>query len=95
MSVFGSVLVSVIVTSVYATAAFAFEPRVERLIGQYDAYNDVCRGSSGDEKATQYACDSRGEVGMLLGREGLCYGKDGQAGYQMKWHKCGKGSIRQ
>ncbi|MDP9759100.1 hypothetical protein QE433_001889 [Agrobacterium tumefaciens] len=31
---------------------------------------------------------------MLLGREGLRYGKDGQAGYQMEWHKCGKGSIR-
>lgn len=31
---------------------------------------------------------------MLLGREGLRYGKDGQAGYQMEWHKCGTGSNR-
>ncbi|WP_323687646.1 hypothetical protein [Rhizobium sp. AN88] len=78
-----------------SNTAFAFEPRIEGLIGQYDAHNDICRGSSGDEKATRSACDSRGEVSMLLGREGLCYGKGGQAGYQMKWHKCGKGSIRQ
>ncbi|WP_139104371.1 hypothetical protein [Agrobacterium tumefaciens] len=93
MSVFRVVLVGIAATA-FSNNVFAFEAHVERLIGQYDAYNDICRGASGDEKATQSACDSRGEVSMLLGREGLCYGKDGQAGYQMKWHKCGKGSIR-
>ncbi|NTB86840.1 hypothetical protein [Agrobacterium tumefaciens] len=89
-----TIITAAVITLAVSTGASAFEPRIERLLGQYDAYNDICRGSSGDEKATQSACDSRGEVSMLLGREGLCYGKDGQAGYQMKWHKCGKGSIR-
>jgi hypothetical protein len=79
---------------IIATPSFAFEARIENLLGRYSAYDDICRGSSGDEQATHNACDYRNEVGVLLGKEGFCYGKDGQAGYQMRWHKCGKKSIK-
>lgn len=71
-----------------SSPAFAFEPHIERLLGQYSAYEDICRGHSDESPVVEYACNSRDEVGMLLGREGLCYGKKDQAMYEMKWHVC-------
>lgn len=70
------------------------ELNVERLIGRSDAYDVICRGSSGDERATLTACKLRDETLLRLSRDGVCYGKTGQETYEMKWHKCGVGSIR-
>lgn len=70
------------------------ELNVERLIGRTDAYDVICRGSSGDERATLTACKLRDETLLRLSRDGVCYGKADQETYEMKWHKCGEGSIR-
>ncbi|QCM10002.1 hypothetical protein CFBP6625_06300 [Agrobacterium tumefaciens] len=70
------------------------ELNVERLIGRTDAYDVICRGSSGDERATLTACKLRDETLLRLSRDGVCYGKADQEAYEMKWHKCGEGSIR-
>lgn len=71
------------------------ELNVERLIGRTDAYDVICRGSSGDERATLTACKLRDETLLRLNRDGVCFGKADQETYEMKWHKCGVGSIRQ
>lgn len=70
------------------------ELNVERLIGRSDAYDVICRGSSGNERATLTACKLRDETVLRLSRNGVCYGKTGQETYEMKWHKCGEDSIR-
>ncbi len=36
--------------------------------GMLQAYDDICRGSSGDEQATQNACDKREELAKELDR---------------------------
>jgi hypothetical protein len=56
--------------------------------------NDKCRGGSGDKSTTWDACDERTEYDERLNSLGMCYGKAGQYGYQMAWHRCGLGSIR-
>ena len=52
--------------------------------------NEQCRGGSGDDKATLDACDEREAYSKRLGQIGWCYGEPDQAGYQMKWHRCGR-----
>jgi len=51
--------------------------------------NGKCRGGSGDSPATQYACDERTEYEDRLAALGMCYGRPGEFGYQMQWHRCG------
>lgn len=56
--------------------------------------NDMCRGWSGDDPHTQRVCDLRDRVVQALQRAGYCYGMEGQAGYQMQWHRCTARSVR-
>lgn len=56
--------------------------------------NERCRGGSGDNPETHIACAERTEIGERLAVIGWCYGRQGQAGYQMNWHQCGRDSIR-
>jgi hypothetical protein len=56
--------------------------------------NSMCRGWFGDDPHTDQICTVRDKMAKLLGTMGYCYGKQGQSGYQMQWHKCTKGSIR-
>lgn len=56
--------------------------------------NGQCRGGSGDDPKTHDACDEREAYSKRLSQLGWCYGKRGQAGYQLQWHRCGPGSIR-
>ena len=62
------------------------------LISVFQDVNAVCRGYR--NPSTETACQAREKVGRILGRNGLCFGKRGQAGYQMSWHRCGKDSVR-
>jgi hypothetical protein len=73
-------------------SAPAKDKNLKALVGQWHKANEVCRGTSDD--GTMPACDRRDEVSAQLDLVGWCYGKKGQAGYQMKWHACGRGSIR-
>ena len=64
------------------------------LITLSDDANTRCRGGSGDEAATWTACAERTEIGERLQALGWCYGRQGEAGYQMSWHRCGRNSLR-
>jgi hypothetical protein len=55
--------------------------------------NGICRGSVGaNEDVIGYSCQARQAVVSALDKLGWCYGKIGQAGADMRWHKCTKGS---
>jgi len=57
--------------------------------------NERCRGGFGDDPRNDAACAARETYGAKLSAIGWCYGKQGEAGYQMTWHKCGPNSFRQ
>lgn len=54
--------------------------------------NDRCRG--GGVPDVMAACAERSEYGERLSALGMCYGKRGEFGYQMQWHRCGPTSNR-
>lgn len=66
----------------------------KELISIYRDLNEMCRGGAGNEQATTQACETRNKVSKLLKAKGYCYGKKGQGGYQMDWHRCGPSSLR-
>lgn len=68
-------------------------PSPTRLIRQWQAANENCRGGSGDDPQTEKACNARDALSRQLEAAKWCYGKKGQSSYQYKWHRCGKGSI--
>ncbi|PZR93485.1 MAG: hypothetical protein DI537_10205 [Stutzerimonas stutzeri] len=56
--------------------------------------NGACRGGSGDDPKTHLACDEREAYAKRLNQLGWCYGKKGEFGYQQKWHRCSRNSVR-
>lgn len=66
----------------------------ETLIKDYEFYNDICRGGSGNEESTWEACGARDYVLYTLNQLGACYGREDEAGYQHQWHSCSSGSLR-
>ncbi|TGQ20027.1 MAG: hypothetical protein E5V67_01905 [Mesorhizobium sp.] len=64
-----------------------------KLIRQWQVANENCRGGSGDDPQTEKACNARDALARRLEAAKWCYGKNGQSGYQYRWHRCGKGSI--
>ena len=62
----------------------------DRIIAQWQRQNGTCRGNSGDDPDTMKACDRREVVGAALQSVGWCYGREGEYGYQMDWHRCGR-----
>ena len=54
----------------------------------------LCRGWSGDDPHTDEVCAIRNKLDKLLLKMGYCYGKKGQPGYEMRWHRCTKESNR-
>ncbi|MDC7742572.1 hypothetical protein [Rhizobium binxianense] len=66
-----------------------------RLITQWYAENDECRGSTEPESAkTKRACERRSELDAKLDRVDWCYGHQNEYGYQMRWHACDAKSNR-
>lgn len=59
-----------------------------RIISQWQDENGRCRGGVGDSSQTWKACDRREAIGAKLKAVGWCYGRPGEAGYQMSWHRC-------
>lgn len=57
------------------------------MIEAWQEANSGCRGGT-DPNKTEVMCDLRDEIGKALDARGWCYGKQGQAGYQMNWHSC-------
>jgi hypothetical protein len=75
-------------------AAAAQAPAVRTLIEQTRAVDAQCRsGDPGDPK-TAAACKRRQGDAARLNRLGWCYGKRGQIGADMDWHRCTRSSYR-
>ncbi|WP_245586687.1 hypothetical protein [Pleomorphomonas oryzae] len=74
---------------VLATDKGVSEPH--RIISQWLDENARCRGGSGDSSETWKACDRRKAISAKLEAVGWCYGRPGEAGYQMNWHRCDDG----
>lgn len=66
-----------------------------RLISQWTEQNSVCRGGSGDSPATNMACERREAISEKLQTAGWCYGREGEYGYQVRWHACEATSYTQ
>lgn len=64
-----------------------------RIISQWYDQNSACRGGAGNDEKTLAACQSREAISAKLEAVGWCYGREGEVGYQMDWHRCG--SARQ
>lgn len=77
-----------------AGATMAQAQPADELIASYRALNSACRGGSGDDPRTQKACVERDRVVAGLQQAGYCYGRRGQIGAQMSWHRCGPDSLR-
>ncbi len=77
-----------------AVAAPTNDELVALLIQDFGKYDDACRGGSGDQSETWVACGSRDYASDLLYEFGWCYGKTGQATYEMDWHVCSASPIR-
>jgi len=63
-----------------------------RLLALVEAANGRCRGGSGDEDRTWLACSEREVLASRLFGLGWCYGREGEAGFEQKWHRCSVGS---
>ncbi|MEW9837992.1 S1C family serine protease [Mesorhizobium marinum] len=64
------------------------------MLKRWQHLNSDCRGGSGDEQATWKACDEREHTAESLSAAGWCYGRKGEYGYQMEWHRCKANSLR-
>jgi hypothetical protein len=69
-------------------SAMAQTPVIRDLLVIERQLNTMCRGWSGDDPRTAEVCDVRERMIEVLSTMGYCYGRRGQAGYQMQWHKC-------
>lgn len=67
---------------------------VEHLFDIEKDLDTLCRGSAEGGVLRDDICEVRDKAVKALYSLGYCYGKEGQAGYQMKWHRCGRGSQR-
>ena len=56
--------------------------------------NGLCRGLTGDTPHLDQICDLRDKAFRAATKMGYCYGKKGQYGAQMEWHRCTKDSLR-
>lgn len=64
-------------------------------IVRWEALNEHCRGGSGDQSGTLTACNERDEIALPKLRSlGICYGREGESGYEMAVHRCGSDSLR-
>ncbi len=65
------------------------EEHVNALKKREDQLNDKCRGGSGDDPATEKACDDRDKVFAQLKDAGWCWGTPDQIEADKTWVKCG------
>ena len=64
-----------------------------RLLQDYALYDQDCRGGSSSAPETFSACGARDYAGYMAGVIFVyCFGKKGDATYQMEWHHCDIGS---
>jgi hypothetical protein len=64
------------------------------VISIYRDLNEMCRGGAGDASSTDKACEVREKVSKLLKQMDYCFGKKGESGGEMWWHRCTANSLR-
>ena len=62
--------------------------RPTELLREYTIANELCRGGPGDSPSTDKACDLREMISLKLRRSGWCFGRPGEDGAHMWWHRC-------
>lgn len=74
-----------------SAAAYAQSGNVDaqQLVNSWHKENSSCRGSSGVDPDTFPPCVQRQKLTQQLASMGYCFGKQGEAEYQMAWHRCG------
>ncbi|WP_128549280.1 MULTISPECIES: hypothetical protein [Salipiger] len=70
---------------------FGDDPEVQLLLDQFRSLDTACR--SQPTASQNQACDDRNTVSAKLDDKGWCFGREGEAGYQHRWHLCGPVSL--
>ena len=68
---------------------------VDELSAAFEESNAQCRGCSGDESATNLACEARNRLGSKLEELGLCYSNDRSSISRPAWGKCKEPNFAQ
>lgn len=89
----------IIAIALFAASSAVFSANIsdndiKTILSVEDTLNSMCRGGSGDDPRTEVACEEREKLVKVLGHLNWCYGEKGQAGFEMKWHKCTSNSNR-
>lgn len=74
---------------VYSASCFAAGSRPSDLISQEQHADSECRGKPGGSDRSNAGCKARQLIEDKLYAIGWCYGRPGEASFQMDWHKCG------
>lgn len=86
-------LIAICLCAAFAMPAVA-APSVQELLKAEATADAACRGSTEPESLhTQEECDRRDRLVGRLSQEGMCYGRQGEVGADMRWHRCGPGSL--
>jgi len=80
-------------TTPVAKKASGWTATEKGLIAGWIELNERCRGGSGDDPKTMEACELREAASAQLDSADICYGEEGQFGYQMKMHRCNERST--
>lgn len=78
--------------TVASAAAQSFPEPANTMIKVWMDLNGRCRGGSG--KIAEVACQGREQLTPRIVKYGYCYGKRGQIGADMAWHRCEATSLR-
>ncbi len=89
-----SVVAVVMLFSVHSFAQGNAPGDAQSLLQRFEQLNGRCRGGSGNDPATWAACDERERLGPRLNALGWCFGREGEMGAEMQWHRCGPNSRR-
>ena len=79
----------------FGRPAFWRDDPLKTMISAEHDLDVMCRGGSPEEFTTVEACKQRDKLVKMLRGNGFCYGKKGQIGANMQWHKCGPNSLRE
>jgi hypothetical protein len=78
-----------------AASPVSADDTVRDLMSLQRDLDNACRGGTPDDNGNlDRLCTIRDRLSKAINRLGYCYGKRGQYGYQMQWHKCTSVSLR-
>jgi hypothetical protein len=85
----------VVVLSIVGCQVTAAQVPASDIIKLEGTLDGLCRGFiTSDPQLLDILCSVRNDTARLLNKNAYCYGKDGQIGADMRWHRCATGSRR-